>query len=118
MAATQAPGARQDRWGLIGLGIAGGMVPCFDALAVLIAAVNLRSVALGLVLIAAFSVGMAAVLVAIGILMVTAKDLMRRFTGETRWVKALPAVSGAVLTLLGAWLTFQALAQAGIVRIG
>ncbi|HTE18640.1 MAG TPA: hypothetical protein VK689_09715 [Armatimonadota bacterium] len=109
---------RPERWGLIGLGAAGGIVPCFDALAILIAAVNLGSVAVGLALIAAFSAGMAAVLVVIGILLVRAKSLMSRFTGESRWVQALPAVSGAVLFFLGAWLTLQALAAAGIVRIG
>jgi nickel/cobalt transporter (NicO) family protein len=100
------------------LGVAGGLVPCFDALAILVAAVNLGSVAIGLALIAAFSVGMAAVLVLIGILMVTAKGLMQRFTGESRWVKGLPAVSGGVLFFLGAWLTMQALAEMGLVRLG
>jgi ABC-type nickel/cobalt efflux system permease component RcnA len=113
-----APRGLRDRWGIIGLGIAGGMVPCFDALAILIAAVNLGSIALGLALIAAFSVGMAAVLVLIGVLMVTAKGLAARFSGERRWIKALPAVSGAVLFFLGAWLTLQALAEAGVVRVG
>jgi ABC-type nickel/cobalt efflux system permease component RcnA len=120
--------ARPDRWSLIGLGVAGGMVPCFDALAILIAAVNLASgrppqekvqyIAAGMGLIAAFSLGMALVLVAIGILMVKAKDLMARFTGESRAMKALPAVSGAVLFFLGAWLTLQALVHAGVLRIG
>jgi cytochrome c biogenesis protein CcdA len=104
------------------------MVPCFDALAILIAAVNLASgrppqekvqyIAAGMGLIAAFSLGMALVLVAIGILMVKAKDLMARFTGESRAMKALPAVSGAVLFFLGAWLTLQALVHAGVLRIG
>src|SRR5207302_142647 len=74
------PPPPQNRWGLIGLGVAGGLVPCFDALAILIAAVNLGSIWIGLALIAAFSLGMAAVLVLIGVLMVTAKDVMRRFT--------------------------------------
>jgi len=98
------------------MGLAGGMVPCFDALAILIAAVNLRSLGVGLALIAAFSVGMAAVLVALGVLMVTAKETMSRFTGESRWVKALPVASGAVLFLVGVWLTVQALVQMGVIR--
>jgi len=128
-ATESAPGApgKQDRWGLIGLGIAGGMVPCFDALAILIAAVNLASgrppeekaqyIGAGLGLIAAFSVGMSIVLVAIGILMVKAKDLMARFTGESRFMRGLPAASGAVLFFLGAWLTLQALIHAGVLRV-
>jgi ABC-type nickel/cobalt efflux system permease component RcnA len=113
-------GAQRSKpaWGVIALGIAGGMVPCFDALAILIAAVNLGSIQMGLALIAAFSVGMGAVLIGIGILMVKAKDLMMRFTGESRWVRALPAASGAVLFFLGTWLTLQALVEAGIVRLG
>lgn len=119
---------RPDRWGLIGLGVAGGMVPCFDALAILVAAVNLASgrppaekihyIAAGLGLIAAFSLGMALVLVAIGILMVKTKHVMTRFTGESRWVKGLPAVSGAILFFLGAWLTLQALVHAGVLHLG
>ena len=107
-----------SRWGVIGLGVAGGMVPCFDALAIMIAAVNLGSIAVGLALIAAFSVGMALVLILLGVLMVAAKDLMARFTGESRWVKALPAVSGAVLFFLGAWLTLQGMVEAGWMRVG
>ena len=106
------------RWGVISLGIAGGMVPCFDALAVLLAAIHLGNIPLGLALIAAFSVGMALVLVLIGVLMITAKDLMARFTGEARWVRVLPAVSGALLFFLGAWLTLKALGDVGLVKIG
>jgi ABC-type nickel/cobalt efflux system permease component RcnA len=106
------------RWGVISLGIAGGLVPCFDALAVLLAAIHLGNIPLGLALIAAFSVGMAIVLALIGVLMITAKDLMARFTGEARWVKVLPAVSGALLFILGAWLTLKALGDVGLVKIG
>jgi ABC-type nickel/cobalt efflux system permease component RcnA len=94
------------------------MVPCFDALAVLLAAIHLGNIPLGLALIAAFSVGMALVLVLIGVLMITAKDLMARFTGEARWVRVLPAVSGALLFFLGAWLTLKALGDVGLVKIG
>ncbi len=106
------------RWGIIGLGVAGGMVPCFDALAILIAAVNLNNLPLGMLIIAAFSLGMAAVLVAIGVLMVTAKSMMKRFTGNGPWIRALPAVSGGILFLLGSWLTFRALVEAGVLRVG
>jgi len=126
--AEESLAGKPGRWGLIGLGVAGGMVPCFDALAILIAAVNLasgrppdekaRTIAAGLGLIAAFSLGMAIVLVAIGILMVKAKDVMSRFTGEAQWVKVLPAASGAILFFLGAWLTLQALVHAGVLRLG
>ncbi|MFN3648855.1 MAG: nickel/cobalt transporter [Armatimonadota bacterium] len=112
------PAGAFGRWGVVGLGVASGIVPCTDALAILLAAVNLGSIGIGLAIIAAFSVGMAAVLVALGVLMVTAKDFMARFTGESRWIRVLPAVSGAVLFFLGAWLTLSSLARAGIVKLG
>ena len=48
---------------------------------------------LRMALILAFSVGMALVLVLIGVVMVTAKDLVQRFSGEAAWVKMLPVAS-------------------------
>ena len=65
---------------LIVLGITGGIVPCPAALVVLLSAVGLRRVGFGLFLIVAFSIGLAAVLIALGVLMVYA----RRFTAKGR----------------------------------
>jgi ABC-type nickel/cobalt efflux system permease component RcnA len=94
------------------LGITGGMVPCPAALVVLLSALSLRRVGFGLLLIVAFSVGLALVLVAIGMLMVSARRLVARFDERgplvTRW---LPLTSSAVMTLLGASIAFQALAS-------
>ena len=53
-------------------------------------------------------------LVAIGILMVMAKPLIERFTGEGVWLQRLPMVSAAVVILLGAVLVFKALNTVGI----
>jgi ABC-type nickel/cobalt efflux system permease component RcnA len=106
---------------LFALGVTGGIVPCPAALVVLLSAVALRRVGFGLFLIAAFSVGLAAVLIAIGLLMVYARQLMARFHGEgrvvTRW---LPLTSSAVMTVLGLVIAVQALMAAGIlaVRLG
>jgi ABC-type nickel/cobalt efflux system permease component RcnA len=103
-----------SRGSLLSLGIAGGAVPCPDAIAILAAAINAGNVAFGLVLITAFSAGMAAVLIAIGILMVTAKAKMARFTGEGKFLKALPIASAVVVMVLGIVLVGQALIQAKI----
>jgi nickel/cobalt exporter len=103
-----------SRGSLLSLGIAGGAVPCPDAIAVLAAAINAGNVVFGLVLITAFSAGMAAVLIAIGILMVTAKARMARFTGEGKFLKALPIASAVVVMVLGVVLVGQALIQAKI----
>src|SRR2546426_1049527 len=100
---------------LFALGISGGIFPCPAALVVLLSAVSLRRVGFGLLLIVAFSVGLAAVLVTIGILMVYARRLMSRFHEDgplvTRW---LPMTSAAVITLLGLAIALQALAAAGV----
>ena len=103
---------------LLALGVTGGIVPCPAALVVLLSAVALRRVGFGLFLIVAFSVGLAAVLIAIGLLMVYARRLMARVQGDgpliTRW---LPLTSSAVITVLGVGIAAQALTSAGILTI-
>jgi ABC-type nickel/cobalt efflux system permease component RcnA len=103
---------------LLALGVTGGIVPCPAALVVLLSAVALRRVGFGLFLIVAFSVGLAAVLIAIGLSMVYAHRLMARVADNgpllTRW---LPLTSSATITLLGVAIAAQALTNAGILTI-
>jgi ABC-type nickel/cobalt efflux system permease component RcnA len=100
---------------LLTLGISGGIVPCPAALVVLLSAVSLQRIGFGLLLIVAFSLGLAAVLIAVGLLMVYARQFMSRFHGEgrivTRW---LPLTSSAFIVLVGIGMTWQALAGAGL----
>jgi nickel/cobalt exporter len=104
--------------GLVALGVTGGIVPCPAALVVLLSALSLNRIGFGLLLIVAFSVGLAAVLIAIGILMVYAGRFMARFHGEgpviRRW---LPLASSVVITILGVGITIQALTTAGILQV-
>ena len=94
---------------LVALGVGGGIIPCPAALVVLLTALSLHRVGFGLVLIVAFSVGLAAVLVAIGILMVYAGRLMSRFRDDGPWIhRWLPLTSSAVMTLLGLGIAVQA----------
>jgi nickel/cobalt exporter len=103
---------------LLALGVTGGMVPCPAALVVLLSALSLNRVGFGLLLIVAFSIGLAAVLIAIGILMVYAQRLMARFQGDgvlvSRW---LPLTSAAVMTVFGVAIAVQALVTGGILQI-
>lgn len=112
------PSGRVSLAGLVTLGVTGGIVPCPAALVVLLSALSLNRVGFGLLLIVAFSVGLAAVLIAIGMLMVFARRFMARFQGEgpliTRW---LPLTSSAVITLLGLGIAVQALVTAGVLQI-
>ena len=93
------------------MGVSGGMVPCPAALAVLLAAVSLAQFVRGLLLVLIFSVGMAAVLVAIGIMMVKAADVAGKYVSESRWTKIVPVVSAALILLVGIGLTIKALAD-------
>jgi ABC-type nickel/cobalt efflux system permease component RcnA len=103
---------------LVALGVTGGIVPCPAALVVLLSAVSLNRVGFGLLLIVAFSVGLAAVLIAIGLLTVYARRFMSRFHGEgrliTRW---LPLSSAGVITFLGVAIAMQALLASGLLVI-
>jgi ABC-type nickel/cobalt efflux system permease component RcnA len=103
---------------LFALGITGGIVPCPAALVVLLSAVALRRVGFGLFLIVAFSMGLAAVLIAIGMLMVYAGRMMARVEADGPWItRWLPLTSSAVMTLLGMAIAVQALLSAGIVQV-
>lgn len=103
---------------LVTLGITGGIVPCPAALVVLLSAVAMHRIGFGLLLIVAFSVGLAAVLIAVGLLMVYARQFMTRFQGEgpliRRW---LPLTSAAAVTVFGVVMTLQALITAGVLQI-
>jgi ABC-type nickel/cobalt efflux system permease component RcnA len=95
--------------GLLGVGISGGLLPCPTALVVLLAAISLHRVGYGLVLIVAFSLGLAATVTGIGLVAVTARRLFARASFEGRVVRALPAFSAAVVLALGALMTARAL---------
>jgi ABC-type nickel/cobalt efflux system permease component RcnA len=99
---------------LLTLGISGGIVPCPAALVVLLSAVSMQRIGFGLLLIMAFSIGLAVVLIAIGLLMVYARDFVSRFGTDgrvfTRW---LPLASSTIITLFGFALLIQSVAAAG-----
>ena len=82
---------------------------------VLLSAVALQRTGFGLLLIVAFSAGLAAVLIAIGLLMVYARQLMSRFHSEGKWVtRWLPVTSSAFIVAAGVALTWQAWRSAAV----
>ena len=98
---SHAPKPGAGARGLIAVGVSGGLIPCPTALVVLLAAISLQRVAYGLVLIVAFSVGLAAAITAIGLVAVYAKRAFGRLTLDGPVVRALPAVSAIVIVGLG-----------------
>jgi sulfite exporter TauE/SafE len=89
-------------WGrVISLGISGGIIPCPDALAVLLAAIAAGRIALGMGLILFFSLGLAFALVMVGMIIVTTKRLLTGRKGLSRIIQYLPYISSLFITLLG-----------------
>lgn len=87
--------------GLISLGVTGGMVPCPEALAVLLTALALNKLVLGLLILLAFSSGLAAVLVAIGIVMVSAAKLLEKRYPSKTMISRLSDLSYATMIVMG-----------------
>jgi nickel/cobalt exporter len=94
---------------LLGVGISGGIVPCPTALVVLLAAIGAQRVGFGLLLIVAFSLGLAASITGIGLLAVGAKQLFARVRFDGTVVRALPAASAFLVLALGVVMTVRAL---------
>jgi nickel/cobalt exporter len=103
---------------LLILGATGGIVPCPAALVVLLSAVALHRTGFGLFLIVAFSVGLSAVLIAMGLVGVYAGRMISRLPLESpliqRW---LPMGSAVAIAALGCAIAVRGLMAAGIVQI-
>ena len=94
------------------------MVPCPSALVVLIAAISQHRIGLGLLLIFAFSLGLATTITVIGLVTIWGKRMIRRFSPERllfggRVSGALPALSASVIVLAGVLITLRAIPTFG-----
>ena len=97
---------------LLALGVSGGLLPCPEALMVLLITIAAHRVLFGLFLIVAFSTGLASVLVGFGLLLVFARSLFQRVNVTGGWVpRVLPVASAAVIVVAGCVITAQALPQ-------
>ena len=109
------PGAHGEpvTWrSLLALGVTGGALPCPEALVVLLATIALGRVAFGLLLIVAFSLGLATVLVGFGLLLVWARGWFQRVSfGSGLLPRLLSVASALVIVGAGSFITIQALGQ-------
>lgn len=122
-AATESVDSARITWrGLLTLGVIGGLLPCPSALLVMLAAISLGQVLYGMLLIVAFSLGLAGVLTAIGVSLVLGKRLSRllptatlaRDPSLTRALAYLPAASALGIAAAGFLMTYQAMQQFGV----
>ena len=103
---------------LLALGFSGGIVPCPSALVVLLSAIALHRVGTGLLFIVAFSLGLASVLVAIGILVVRASRLLSRFDSNRSAIRLVPLASASIISVLGLGMAVQALSGVSFASLG
>ena len=89
---------------LIGLGIAGGLVPCWDAVGLIVLAESVGRIGLGLLLVVAFSLGMGLVLVAIGWFASRLRRVLDEIGRAALWERRLGLASGLVLSMMGIYL--------------
>lgn len=100
---------------LLALGISGGIIPCPSALVVLLGAIGLNRIGFGLVLVFAFSLGLAGALTAIGMTFIYAGRLFNRFPSQGKIIQFLPVLSALFVSVIGVGITMKALAEIGIV---
>ena len=105
------------RRGLVALGLAGGLVPSPSAVVVLLGGIALGRAWLGVALVLAYGVGMAATLTGVGLLLAHLRTRMDRRlhlpAGSllARLRRLLPAVTASVIVLVGLGLAAQGAAQ-------
>ena len=103
---THVPEADISVRSLIALGASGGLVPCPSALILLLTAISLGRTGLGLILLCAFSAGLAIVLTATGMAVLYAKRLIpERRRANHPAVRYMPVFSAAVIVIIGAVIT-------------
>lgn len=104
------PARPLSRRGLLALAFAGGILPSPSALIVLLGSVSIGRTALGLVLIAGFSIGLAASLVAVGTLAIRVHHVANGRL-PAGLVRLAPVISAGCIALVGVVLTARGLFQ-------
>ena len=107
-----------SRSGLVGMGVAGGLVPSPSALIVLLSAIALGRTWFGIVLVFGYGIGMAVVLTLAGIALVKVRDrLQHRLEDNTgraskalrRWGRLTPFLTAALVIVVGTGLAIRSL---------
>ena len=99
---------------LLALGISGGLIPCPSALVVLLGAIALNRIGFGLILVLAFSLGLAGALTAIGMMFIYAGRLFKRFPSQGKILSFLPVLSALFVSIIGLGIAIKALQEIGI----
>jgi nickel/cobalt exporter len=98
---------------LLALGVSGGLLPCPSALVVLLSAIALQRVGYGLLLVVAFSAGLAGTLTVVGLLFLYAGRWVESTGRASALVRWMPVASALVIACLGAAICIAALGETG-----
>ena len=105
---TRFAGGRATAPQTIGFGLVGGLIPCPAAITVLLLCLGIGQFWLGIGMVASFSVGLAATLVAVGMAAVLGlRYASKRFSGADRLLASAPWVSGALILLVGTYMAYS-----------
>lgn len=85
------------------LGLGGGIIPCWDAVMMLLVAMAQGRIGLAIPLLFAFSLGLAVVLVGLGLAVLYAHRVGGAKFGDSRWFRYLPVASALLLLVMGVW---------------
>jgi nickel/cobalt exporter len=96
--------------GLVALAFSGGALPSPTALVVFLGAVSLGRAALGLTLIAAFSLGLAGALIGVGVLALRARSAAERRMSP-RVMRFVPVASAVAIVAMGLFLAARGVTQ-------
>jgi ABC-type nickel/cobalt efflux system permease component RcnA len=103
---------------LLALGVSGGLVPCPSAMVLLLAAIALNKTFYGLLMVVAFSFGLALTLIAVGFLFLYARSRFKKPLSHALWPQVLPAFSALLITIVGLFLCYGALTSVGSKAVG
>jgi ABC-type nickel/cobalt efflux system permease component RcnA len=103
-----ADGAGVSWRSLLGLGISGGLLPCPSALVLLLTAISLERAGFGILLVIAFSFGLAGVLTVVGLLFIKGSRLLHGIPGTNAVRRYAPAFSAFVIFIIGILITVNA----------
>ena len=99
---------------LILLGITGGIIPCPDAMAILLISLYMGKLILGMGIVLSFSAGLSISLILIGLLIVISKKLIFTRGMLSKGSIFIPYLSSVFITFLGFYMIFNILKKGGI----
>jgi nickel/cobalt exporter len=93
----------------------GNVAPCPAALVVLLAAIATHRIGWGLVLIVAFSIGLALTLTLLGVAVVRGASWLTQRPQFDRFARYAPLVTAAAISVIGAWMIGEGAVAQGVV---